>query len=214
MLFAPQRVQPAPNSWRVLWEKALAGQVAINAAPDPIGIAFTVIADALFGGRDYLKSFDAGITAISTLAPRVASWSPFPDVYTAIINGSVALGVGWNGRGRLRAAELEGRLAVAIPVEGTVTQNIILGLVKGSRDAEAARSFVSYALGAEAQQAVAERLSYAPVNTSVRLSPAALARVGASPEQKERASELDWPALDKLRDAITEQWRRRIITHR
>ena len=55
---------------------------------------------------------------------------------------------------------------------------------------------------------------YAPVNTKADISPAAVARTAATPERLARMLDIDWLEVAKIRDGITEQWRRRILTKR
>ena len=211
LLYAPGEVKPAPTSWKALWEPGFARRIAIAAPPDPAGLAFTVIANRIFGGGDYRQSIDGGLTAIADMAPRVRSWDPRPDVYSYIIEGSASLGLGWNASGQRQAQDSQGRLAVAIPGEGSVYQVHTINLVKGSRDPEAARVFLAYALGIDAQRALAEQMFYGPVNPGARVGPAALSRTGATPERLARMIEVDWVAVARMRYAITEQWRRRIL---
>lgn len=214
LLYSPPQVKPAPTSWKVLWDQAYDGKIAVASAPDIVGIAFTLIANTVFGGGDYHQSVEAGITAITQMAPRVLTWDPKPDAYTFLIEGTAALGVGWNARGQTYAQQSGGKLGVSIPDEGSLFQVNTINLVKGSRDPEAAKAFLSYTLGTEAQKAFTERMFYGPVNTHAQISPAALARTAATPERMAKMMDVDWVAVSKLRDAITDQWRRRILRAR
>ena len=214
LLYAPQKVQPAPTSWKVLWDEKYADQIAIPAAPDIVGISMTLMANKVFGGTDYRTTVEPGLAALEKLAPSVLSWNPMPDPYSFIINATAALGVGWNARGQLYAGQSEGRLAVAIPDEGSLFQINTLALVKGAKNPDAARIWIEYALGAEAQKTFTERMFYAPVNIKAAISPAAMARTAATPERLSRMLDIDWLEVAKIRDGITEQWRRRILTRR
>ena len=211
LLYSPQHVQPAPTSWKVLWDAKYKGQIAIPAAPDIVGIGLTIMANKTFGGDDYRK-LDKGLAALSEMAPNVLSFNPTPDPYTFIINGTAALGVGWNARGQLYSSKSDGRLAVALPDEGSLFQINIMGLVANSKNTEAAKMFIDYALGAEAQKSFTERMFYAPVNTKAQISAEALARTAASPDRMARMLDVDWLQVAKIRDGVTEQWRRRILT--
>ncbi len=212
LLYAPDKVKPAPTSWKVLWDPAYKDRIAIPGVPDLVGIAFTLIADKLFGGTDYRKSLDRGIAAISDLAPSVLTWDPRPDPYSFITGGSADLGVGWNARGQLYAQQSGGKLAVSQPDEGSVFQVNAITLVKGGPQAEAARAFIAYALGAEAQKAFAEKMFYAPTNPKAQVAPDALARTVASPDRMQKMLEVDWLEVAKVREKLNEQWRRRILT--
>jgi putative spermidine/putrescine transport system substrate-binding protein len=214
--YAPARVVPPPRAWRALWEQNVGGPITLNAAPDPAGLAFTLVANALFGSENYQKSFAGGIDAIRLIAPRVVTWYPLPDVYGAIIDGVASLGVAWNARGQMLAGTRlgEGKLAMALPREGSVPQVITINLAAGSRIPDAARAFIAYTLSPEAQQATATRLFYGPVNSAGLVPPAVLARTAAAPDQRERMMEVDWTRVMEMSDDITREWRRRIIPHR
>ena len=211
LLYAPGAVTP-PTSWKVLWDPAYKGKIAILGAPDLVGIAFTLVADRLFGGTDYRASLEKGISAISDLAPSVLTWDPRPDPYSFIVGGSAVLGVGWNARGQLYAQQSAGKLAVSQPDEGSVFQVNAITLVSNGPQPDAARAFIAYALGAEAQKAFSERMFYAPTNPNAQVAPAALARTVASPERMQRMLPVDWLEVAKGRDRLNEQWRRRVLT--
>ena len=211
LLYGPNQVKTEPTSWKVLWDGAFTREIAITAAPDIIGLAFTLVANRVFGGGDYRQSLDAGITAISEMAPRVLTWDPKPDAYTFIIEGSAALGVGWNARGQTYALQSNGRLVAAIPDEGSLFQVNTINLVKGSQQSDEALKFLAYTLSAEAQKAFTERMFYGPVNTHAEIDPKALARTASTPARLAKMMEVDWLVVAKMREAVTDQWRRRIL---
>ncbi|HEY0421022.1 MAG TPA: extracellular solute-binding protein, partial [Acetobacteraceae bacterium] len=188
-------------------------QIAIPGVPDIVGLSFLMMANKAFGGEDYRK-LDRGFEAVGNLAPAVLSWDPKPDAYTFIINGTASLGVGWNARGQIYSAGSEGKLAVALPDEGSLFQINVLGLVRGTKQPEAARAFIAYALGAEAQKSFTERMFYAPVNTRAQISQEAMARTAATPDRQARMLDVDWLEVAKFREAVTEQWRRKVLTRR
>lgn len=214
MLYAPEKVKPAPTSWKAFWDPALKDRIALVAPPDIVGISFTLMANKAWGGGDYKKSVETGIAKIAEMAPNVLSWNPAPDPYTFIIQGQADIGVGWNARGQLYSANSNGKLAVAIPSEGSLFQINNYAMVKGAKNAGPAKTFMEYALGAEAQASFTERMFYAPVNSKAQVSAAALARTAATPERLANMLDVDWLEIARIRDGIAEQWRRRILTKR
>lgn len=211
LVYSPDAVKPAPTSWKVLWEPAYKGKIAMAGAPDIVGIGMTLVANRLFGGTDY-KNFDKGIQAMSDLAPSVLSFDPKPDAYSFVINGQAQLGIGWNARAQLYSRQSNGKMGASLPDEGSLFQINTMGLVKGAPQTESAKAFIKYALSAEAQAAFAERMFYAPVNTKARVSDAALAATAASPARMEKMLAVDWLEIAKFRDRLNDQWRRRILT--
>jgi len=214
LLYAPDKVKPAPTSWKVLWEEKYKDQIALVAPPDIVGISLTLMANKAWGGGDYRKSVETGIAKIAEMAPNVLSWNPAPDPYTFIIQGQAALGVGWNARGQIYSGQSNGKLAVSIPSEGSLFQINNMCLVKGAKNPAPARAFIEYALGATAQKAFTERMFYAPVNSKAQISPEAMARTASTPERQAAMLDVDWLEIAKIRDGISEQWRRRILTKR
>ena len=213
LLYSPERVKPAPTSWKVFWEAKYKDQIAIAGVPDIVGLGFLMMANKTFGGDDYRK-LDKGFEAVGNLAPNVLSWEPRPDAYTFITNGTASLGVGWNARGQIYSDQSNGKLAAVLPDEGSLFQINVLGLVKGNKQPEAARAFMNHALGAEAQAAFTERMFYAPVNLKARVSDAALAKTASSPARMEKMLDVDWLEVAKFRESVSEQWRRRVLTRR
>ncbi len=213
MLYSPQKVTPAPTSWQAFWDPKYKDLIAIPGVPDIVGLGFLMMANKSFGGEDY-KSLEKGFEAVAKLAPNVLTWEPRPDPYTMITNGTAALGVGWNARGQLYAAQSEGKMGVVLPSEGSLFQINVLGLVKGAKQPEAARAFMNHALGAEAQAAFTERMFYAPTNLKAKVSEAALAKTAASPARMAQMLPVDWLEVAKFRESVTQQWRRRVLTAR
>jgi putative spermidine/putrescine transport system substrate-binding protein len=213
LLYSPQRVQPAPTSWKVFWDEKYKDQIAFAAAPDIVGLAFTIMANKTWGGANYLK-LDTGIAKIAEMAAGVLTFEPKPDNYTMIIAGQIALGCGWNARGQIYAARSEGKLAVALPDEGSLFQINVIGQPKGIKNPEAAQRFIAHALSAPAQKAFTERMFYAPVNSKAQISPEAAAKTASTPDRQARMLDVDWLEVAKIRDNVTEQWRRRILSRR
>ncbi len=213
LLYSPDVVKPAPTSWQVLWDKKYSGQISIAGVPDIVGVGLVLLANKMNGG-DYRTSVEKGIAAVAEMAPGVLSWDPRPDAYSFIQNGQSALGVGWNARGQVYSAQSGGKLAAVLPDEGSLFQINMVEAVKGAKQPEATRVFLDYILGVEAQTAFTERMFYAPTNASARPSADAVAKTAASPERMARMLDVDWMEVAKIRDGITEQWRRRVLTRR
>ena len=213
LLYSPERVKPAPTSWKVFWDPKYKDQIAINGVPDIVGLGFLMMANKTFGGEDY-RQLEKGFAAVADMAPNVLSWDPKPDAYSFITNGTASLGVGWNARGQIYSDQSGGKLAAVLPQEGALFQINVLGLVKGAKQPDAARAFMNHALGAQAQAAFTERMFYAPVNLKAQVSAAALAKTAASPERMAKMLDVDWLEVAKFRESVTEQWRRRVLTRR
>ena len=209
MIYNTDQIKTAPTSWNSLWDKQYSGKLIIPAVPDIQGTTLTIIANKMAGGDDYKTSVDAGIKKLGELAPGVQTWEPKPDVYAPIANGQAALAVGWNARAQIYSGTSGGKLGVVLPEEGSGFQINTINLVKNAPASAAAKTFIDYVLSPEAQAAFTEEMFYAPTNSKAQISPAALQRTAAG--KMDKMIDIDWLAVAKIRDGITEKWRRNII---
>ena len=214
MGYSPGQITRAPRSWRNLWDPTYGRRIALQTPPDPVALAMTAVAGALFGGTELLRALEVGLTALGQLAPRVVLWDPVPDVYTAIAVGDAGIGPGWNARAQNQAGLTPGRFAASIPEDGSPVMVTTINLVKGAPQPAAARVLIAWLLGSEAQRLLTEVMFYAPVNAKADISTPSLARVGATPAMAARRMPMDWVVVDAIRDQITREWRRRNLTGR
>jgi putative spermidine/putrescine transport system substrate-binding protein len=206
MLFDAARVRPVSN-WKALWSGMEESWIAIPAPPDPVGIAFSLVAGQLFGGGGELRAVANGIPAINELSRQVVTWDPRPDIYRFIGDGSAKMGVGWNMPAQVWSDRLSGRLGVVFPEEGTISRVTTVNLVKGTRQPDAARQFIAHLLGAEAQRTMVEQMFLGPVNARARYMEGALSRTANTKERTAHAMPVDWVAVNEMRDDIIRRWR-------
>ncbi|MEA5160578.1 ABC transporter substrate-binding protein [Cereibacter johrii] len=211
MLYNTDKVTEAPTSWEALWDPQWKGQVSIPAVPDIQGTTLTIIANRLAGGEGYMDGMEPGIAKLMELAPNVQTWEPRPDVYQPISSGTAAIGIGWNARAQVYADKSDGKLGVVLPEEGSGFQINVIGLVQDAPAGDAARTFLDYALSPEVQARFTETMFYAPTNqkAAALVSEAALERTAAG--SMDEMIPINWLEVATIRDAVTEQWRRRII---
>lgn len=211
LMYNTELVKEAPTSWMALADPAFKGKEAIPAMPDIIGLGLTVVLDRAMGGTDYLNNVDKGIEALMKIAPNVQTWDPKPEVYVPVVNGQAALGVGWNARTQLNNKISNGRIKAVLPKEGSLFQANAISLVAGSKNQDAAKKFINYALSPEAQARFTEAMFYAPTNTKAKamVSEEAIQRTALA--NMDRMQPMDWVAMAAKRDAINEMWRRKVI---
>jgi putative spermidine/putrescine transport system substrate-binding protein len=203
-------VVPKPTSLKEMWEPKWSGKIALNAPPNIQGLALTAIMAHADTG-DW-KNANGAFAQLKALAPSVQTFDPQPDGYSLILNNTVAFASGWNARAQLYSDRSAGRIGVLLPTEGTVFQINTINVVKNAPHAKAARAFMAYALGTEAQKAFTERMFYGPTNTHAQIDPAAAARTAAAPENMAKVIPLDWTEMIKLRDSWNQRWRREVIS--
>lgn len=199
----------APESWNVLWDPAYAGKINVNAPPSLLGLSLTAITSKI-EGEDYTKSIDKAVARLKEMAPGVQTFAPNPDEYQSVITGQTVLGLGQNARGQFYSDQSNGKMGVTFPKEGTVYQINTVNLVKGAPHAAAAKTFMDYALSAEAQTAFAEKLFYAPSVTNAELPAAVKGRVVPT-DGSLNIVPLDVDFLASARDTWTDTWKRQII---
>jgi putative spermidine/putrescine transport system substrate-binding protein len=209
LIYNTQAIATAPDSWAALWEQKHTGKVVINGVPDIQGTALTIVANKMAGGGDPAAGVDKGLARMIELAPLVQTWEAKPDPYALVINGTADIGVGWNARSQFYKDDSKGLLGVALPKEGSVFQINVVSLVNGSRNQKAAEAFIDYALGSEAQKSFTELMFYAPTNRRAQISKAALDRTAVGVMDK--MIPVDWIAMARMRDRLTEQWRRQVL---
>lgn len=208
LMYDTQTVTSAPTSWNDLWDPKFAQQATLNAPPSGLGINLTAIVSTM-EGEDFTQSIDKSIARMKELAPNIQSWAPIPDEYQTIITGQSQIGVGQNARGQYYGDQSEGRLGLVIPPEGTVYQLNTINLVKNSKNKEAAKTFINYALSGEAQAAFAGALFYAPTVTDADLSPEVAARV-VKTDGTDKIIEIDQAWLSTVRQEWTDRWKREV----
>ncbi|MCS2608085.1 ABC transporter substrate-binding protein [Halomonas dongshanensis] len=191
ILYNTETVSEPPTSWNDLADPKYKGRIAARLG-DTRGVILLPILTHVAGG-DYKESIDPGIEAMNAFAPNVLTWDPAPDCYAVVQSGEVDLSICWNGRSQYLHDTQDGIIGVAAPVEGSIGQTNTINLIEGSQHADAAQTFIDYALGAEAQTAFAEQSFYGPVNTQVELDPEVAQRIYGSPEAQEAQMTLDWP---------------------
>lgn len=192
IIYNTKQVSTAPTSWNDLWSPEFDGKLVLPIA-DTRGIALIRVLDKI-ANADYQQTIDPAIDRLKQLAPAVQTWDPQPDIYTAVASGAAAIGVGWNARGQLFHDTTGGDVQTVLPVEGTVAQVNTINLVANAPNTDAARTFIDYALGVDAQKAFAAAAFYAPTNTKAKdaLDQKVLDRTAASPEQAAKEIDLDW----------------------
>lgn len=203
LIYSKVAFPTAPTSWNALWAPDQAGKVIVPAdgGGDIQSLAFTFIINQMQGGAG-IDDVTRGVDRIAALAPAVQTWTPQPDQYTLVANGTANLAVGWRARALYRAERAPDRLGVAAPQEGTVAQINVVGVVKGGRQIAEAVKFQNYMLSAEAQGRFATLMHYVPTNGGA---------AAAEPADGGAVIPINWLDVSARRRAILLQWRQKIL---
>jgi putative spermidine/putrescine transport system substrate-binding protein len=209
LLWGPT-ANPPPLGIADLMNPANKGKIAFSPCPNVIGTAVQILT-ARYLGLDYKAPDAPVIAALKKIGANVQTWQATPDNYTMIINGALAIGVGWNARSQFYADKSGGKLKSGVFTEGSILDIDTINLVKGAPNPEAAKAFIDYALSPAPQEALAKLMYYGPTNRNAHLPPDLLARTSSAPETLAKMIPVDWDFVAKALDGWASQWRREVI---
>lgn len=177
LIYNKDTVKKAPSTWEDLWNPEYKGQVVMS-INNAFGLSL-IAGLAHDNGDDYTKSIDKEIEQLKQLkGGQVQSFSPTPDVYTSVASGAAQVGLGWYARAKTFADE-NTNVGVVVPKNSGVALTPTINLVNGAPNKTEALKFLNYAIGAEAQTALASKGYYGPVNSKVTLSADELSKTAA-----------------------------------
>ena len=159
-----KRKLPTPKCWKDLLDPALKGEVMLG-NPNSSGTAYLMLASLvqIFGEDEafhYMKALNANVAsyARSGIGPM-----------TAVKSGEVAIG-STVLHGVINEIAQGFPVKPVLPCEGVGYEIGSMAIIKGTRNLDAARKFVDWALGVEAQKIGLELKEYAiPTNRNVPL---------------------------------------------
>lgn len=190
MAYNPGLIDAPPETWAGLADPEYDGEIALQIA-DTRGIALIAgLSKEL--GLDYEDGIDDQLAVMADIAQNAQTYEPQPNVYDAIRSGSVAIGLGWNARTQALSDETPDEIASFVPEGGGVAQISTLNLVSTSANPDEAQQLIDYAIGAEAQSALAEAGYYGPVNSTVTLPDDITPRVAVDGGLMTDAATIDW----------------------
>ncbi len=82
-----------------------------------------------------------------------------------------------------------------------------VNLVKGARQPDAARLFIAWLLGVDAQKSMVEKMYLGPVNAKARYLQSALSRTANTPARAANAMPVDWVFVEQIREPMIKRWR-------
>lgn len=209
IIYNPGVVADPPSTWGGLADSAYDGQLVLQIA-DTRGIALIAgLAKEL--GLDYQDSIDPELEVLKEMAPYVQTWEPQPNLYDAIMSGGAGIGVGWNARAQALHDANEGQLDVVVPEGGGVAQISTINQVANSENPELAQEFIDFAIGEQAQQALAAEGFYGPVNQNVTLDDELTQRVASPEGLLADAAPIDWAWISPHYAEWTERIQREVI---
>lgn len=200
------KLTKAPTSWEDLWKPEFKGKVLAPKITDTQALLLTVMAARMTGGSiDNLSSAWPKLTALK------------PNVHSHIENRALAAEALQSG---------EALLAVEIPYyfkpyidrgfpiamttdlkEGFFSITGSAAIVKGGKgDREVVYALINRALSPEAQAGLAKELWYGPTNPKTKLPPEVAKFTVHTPQQYDKAIQVDRLKLLEKRQDIIQKW--------
>ncbi len=203
ILYNPNRVSPAPQSYADLWDPKWRGRVGLS---DLLYAQYTETAAIVGGGS--VSNFDpawAKLREWKALGTRV--YPSNEALAAALQSEEVWLSVMWLARGFMwRKAGIPVRHAV--PREGATSIAFEFAVPRNARNKEAAWRWIDISLDPRAQVGFADRMGYLPTVTDAQLPPELAEQISLTPEQREHLLTPDYAYVAANHQRILDFWNR------
>lgn len=152
LAYNTEKVDPAPTSWKALWDPEYAGRIAINEA---LKEQMLQMVNMTFKGTPYPVDEET-FKHLTDLRPSLVTlWSSGGQAEQLFRNEEIVMSPFWNGRvTRLQAEGLP--IAFAVPEEGFIVRNSTYSIPKHARNPEMAMAWLDFVLGVEPQKRLVE----------------------------------------------------------
>lgn len=201
ILYNPKEVNPAPTSYADLWDPKYAGRVGV------IDIQYqnTIESAAMIAGGGP-SNVEPGKEKLLKLKKQGVKIYPTNEAMAqALKSGEVVMCIMWNARGFMwKNAGID--VNVAIPKEGLALYISDVGVPKNAPNKEAAFAYLNAMLDERPQAAFAQKMGYAPPNSTVKLDPALAAVIDYKPDQQFVQPDLEYMA--KVDASLQSWWER------
>lgn len=205
IIYNPKKVHI--KDWNDLWSSNLKGKIAIPDFTTTFGPAMLYIAGDHAKVAVPSDNGKAAFKAIKDLKPNVVkTYSQSSDLSNMFKTGEISAAVvGDYAVGMLQATDAS--LKYIVPVSGTYANYDNMGILKNSKNANAAYKFIDFRLGKAIQKKVASAssLNNAPVNSQVKLTPTEAANKTYGDIAK-RAKIIDFYYVNNHMSAWISQW--------
>ena len=208
LMFRTDHVDPAPTSWKALWDPAYEGRVLIPDITSIMAVYLLQMASVINGGT--LAELDPGFEAIAELAPRTVALEASSSIMSQYVERDEAWILPfWSGRAQLLK---DGGLPVdfTIPEEGTIPLLATLNVPVGAENKELALDFINFWLAKEQQEAWALAYKVGSARSDLDLPEAFAARQITSEAQLENLLLPDQLDIAQRRTEWTERWQREV----
>ncbi|VVD60767.1 Spermidine/putrescine-binding periplasmic protein [Pandoraea eparura] len=207
LVYNTKEVKTPPTSWSDLWSPQYAGIVTVPSPANAMGIPFLMMINSIAGGTPTDQS--KGISRMKALK-SFAFFDSSGTATNSFQSGEVTVGAHYaSAAWSMVAKQLP--IAYVVPKEGALGGDIRLHLIRGTKNADAARAFIDFAIAPARAACMSNRLFIGPATSDVVLTPEAKARMPWGPTGSVKNLVIpDWNAVNAQRASINDQWNKAI----
>lgn len=203
LVYNTKEVAKPPTSWSDLWLPQYSGIVTVPSPANAMGIPFLMALNSQSGGtaEDMTKGFEK-MKSLKIFAFFDSSG----NATNSFQSGEVAIGAHYASAAWAMAGK-KLPIAYAVPKEGALGGDIRLHIVRSTKNAEAARAFIDFAIAPAQASCMSNKLYIGPATEGTDLSAEAKARMpwGANGSINNLLI-TDWQLVNAKRSTISDQW--------
>ncbi len=202
------RIRTAPTSFRDLWKPEYRNRVAIPDINTTHGVLLLLMTAGINGGG--VDNIGPGFQQLSALRPSIVTfWNQHAQVSQLFTQGDIWITT-WTSDRAQGLIDQGGEIGWTIPQEGAFIIDSTIGIARGTRRLDAARRYVDYVLGPDAQVANARYTYITPVNRTVTLPEDVARKLPAGEATLNRLLNTDWGKVTTALPGWTDRWNREI----
>ncbi|MGF7160094.1 putative spermidine/putrescine transport system substrate-binding protein [Rhodoligotrophos appendicifer] len=199
---------PELTSWNDLARADLKDHVIVSS----ISISYThmllILLARANGGSE--ENIEPGFAEMVKIKPNIFNFDTTADLTSYFQQGEAWVGV-WTDSETYSYAHRTGfPIKFVFPKEGTAAIQAGIAVVKNGKNTELATKFVNFLVGQQAQEIMAQKLGWLPVNKKATLPPDMSSVITSPPANGDKIVPIDWTYLNKQLPAWTERWNKEI----
>lgn len=205
-----EQFKTPPQSWKVMFDPKYSGRIAFPDINTSHGVWTLNMAARIYGGS--MQNIDPGFEAIKKIRSGIKTfWTIHGEIQQLFARGEVWLTS--NSTDRCAAIMKEGvPVNWTVPEEGAYIIAGTVGIAKGTKHLALARRYVDFCLDAQSQALSAKHMYTGIVVKGVAEDPEMVkAHFVPTAKDLDKALDLDWTEVNKVRHIWIERWRREVV---
>ncbi|MDE2571072.1 MAG: extracellular solute-binding protein [bacterium] len=206
ILYSPQNVKTAPNSFEVFWDPKYKGRVGIVSG---LWVTYLQMATMLAGGSS--TNYEPGkkmLLDLKKLNPRI--YPSQEELAVAIKGGEVWLSLDWRARAyfwKTRGVQVEN----VVPKEGAIPVLYRAGYAKNAADADCSLAYLDAMLQPQSQVSFAKVMGYVPTVTNAKLPASLEQQIGFSEAERARFFKQEYGYIAQNHNAWLDWWNQEFV---